>query len=350
MSTAQFTCPLIVVIPGQLIAASLWNGEFQNLFTNINPLGVGAYSDTDPQMQTATDPFPSGATSRPTSLGGEIERLRFVLAEITGNTYWYQVPTNTLATLATSITAILARFPIQTADIGLLQVTAATIANNTITATQIANNTITATQIANATITATQLATSVAGNGLSGGAGTPLAVNVDNSTLDISADTVEVKAGGITSTQLSSTLLTLVTPKQPKTNVSSLVTANSVNGSFGTVLSVSGAGALKGITLKADRGGGASGQATFTIRITLDGVQYTVAGLIANFTNIFQIAASAWANAKPPTLASYFTSNAVAGTGSDFYFGFKTSLLIELEATAITDGNNGFYVATSYEN
>ena len=203
MSTAQFTCPLIVVIPGQVIAASLWNNEFTNLFTNINPLGVGAYSDTDPQMQTQTDPFPSGSTSRPTSLGGELERLRFVLAEITGNAFWYQVPTNTLATLATSITAILARFPIQTADIGLLQVTAATIANNTITAAQIANNTITAAQIVDATITETQLAASIAGDGLSGGAGTPLAVNVDNLTLDISADTLEVKALGITGAQIA---------------------------------------------------------------------------------------------------------------------------------------------------
>jgi hypothetical protein len=199
MSTAQFTCPLIVVIPGQLISASLWNGEFQNLFTNINPLGVGAYSDTDPQMQTQTDPFPSGSTSRPTSLGGELERIRFVLAEITGNTYWYQVPTNTLATIA----SILARFPVQTVDIGNLQVTTAKLALLAVTAAQIANNTITATQIVNATITETQLATSVAGNGLTGGAGTPLAVNVDNSTLDISGDAVEVKALGITGAQIA---------------------------------------------------------------------------------------------------------------------------------------------------
>jgi len=49
-------------------------------------------------------------------------------------------------------------------------------------------------------------------------------------------------------------------------------------------------------------------------------------------------------------LTNYFTSNAVAGTGSDFYFGFNASLLIELEATSVSDGANGFYVATSYEN
>lgn len=204
MSTAQFTCPLIVVIPGQLIAASLWNGEFQNIFNNGNPLGIGAYSDTDPQMQTATDPFPSGSTSRPTSMGGEIERLRFVLAEITGNTYWYQVPASSISSMASSIVALQARFPIQTVDIGALQVTTAKLALLAVTAAQIANNTVTAAQIANATITETQLAASIAGNGLAGGAGTPLAVNVDGSTIVISTDTLSVPAGGITPTQLSS--------------------------------------------------------------------------------------------------------------------------------------------------
>lgn len=203
MSTAQFTTPLITVIPGQIIAASLWNNEFINLFTNLDPLGIGAYSDTDAQMQTATDPFPSG-TSRPTSMGGELERLRFVLAEITGNTYWYQVPNASIAEIATDIVNLTARFPIQTADIGLLQVTAANIALGTITAAQITNTTITAAQIVNATITETQLATSIAGSGLAGGAGTPLSVNVDGSTIAITGDTLAVPSGGITPTQLSS--------------------------------------------------------------------------------------------------------------------------------------------------
>lgn len=105
MSTAQFTTPLIVVIPGQLITASLWNGEFQNNFTNLNPLGIGAYSDTDTQMQTATDPFPSG-TSRPTSMGGELERIRYILDLIIGKTYWYEHPSITLESLSTETPSI----------------------------------------------------------------------------------------------------------------------------------------------------------------------------------------------------------------------------------------------------
>lgn len=106
MSTAQFTCPLIVTIPGQVIASSLWNNEFINLFTNINPLGVGAYSDTDPQMQTTTDPFPSGSTSRPTALSGEIERIRYILNLIIGQTFWYNHPSISLETLNTSTPVI----------------------------------------------------------------------------------------------------------------------------------------------------------------------------------------------------------------------------------------------------
>jgi len=343
MSTAQFTTPLIVVIPGQLITASLWNGEYNNLFTNLNPQGIGGYSDNDTQMRAATDPFPGGSTSRPTDIAGEFQRLRYILNLIIGQTYWYQHPLTDLSSTDTDITALENRLPVQTVDIGDLQVTNAKI--NDVASTKI-TGTISTAQIANAAVDETKLAASVAGNGLSGGAGSPLAVVVDGTTIQISSDTLSIPNGGIGVNQVSAALK----PKQPKTNVSSLITATSVNGIFGTVFSVTGAGALKGITLKADRSGGASSSSTFSIRITLDGVQYVVGGLVANFTNIYQIAAAAWANAKPPTLTNYFTSNAVAGTGSDFYFGFNASLLIELEATSVSDGANGFYVATSYEN
>lgn len=47
-------------------------------------------------------------------------------------------------------------------------------------------------------VTSAKLAAAVAGNGLAGGAGTALAVNVDNSSIEINADTLRVKDGGIT--------------------------------------------------------------------------------------------------------------------------------------------------------
>jgi hypothetical protein len=43
-------------------------------------------------------------------------------------------------------------------------------------------------------VTATELATAVAGNGLTGGGGTALAVSVDDSTIEISGDTLQVKS------------------------------------------------------------------------------------------------------------------------------------------------------------
>lgn len=59
-------------------------------------------------------------------------------------------------------------------------------------------------KVADAGITETQLAASVAGAGLSGGAGTALAVNVDSSTIEINADTLRVKDGGITNAKVAS--------------------------------------------------------------------------------------------------------------------------------------------------
>jgi hypothetical protein len=53
-------------------------------------------------------------------------------------------------------------------------------------------------------ITATELAASVAGDGLVGGAGTALSVNVDNSSIEINADVVRVKAAGVTNAMLAS--------------------------------------------------------------------------------------------------------------------------------------------------
>ena len=57
-------------------------------------------------------------------------------------------------------------------------------------------------KVADGGITATQLATSVAGDGLAGGGGTALAVNVDDTTIEINTDTLRVKDGGISNAKL----------------------------------------------------------------------------------------------------------------------------------------------------
>ena len=102
MAGAQFTIPLITVIPGQLIASSLWNNEFTNIANNLNPLGLDGYEDTDTQMQIQTAPYPGSVTSHATSLGGEIERIRYQISQILGATtpaYWYAAPPTNLTAL-----------------------------------------------------------------------------------------------------------------------------------------------------------------------------------------------------------------------------------------------------------
>lgn len=99
---AQFSLPLQQVIPGQLIASALWNGEWNNLATNFIPAGMDSYSDTDSQMQIQTNPFPGSVTSHASSLGGEIERIRYQISAIIGNTvtpYWYSAPVANLVTM-----------------------------------------------------------------------------------------------------------------------------------------------------------------------------------------------------------------------------------------------------------
>ena len=60
--------------------------------------------------------------------------------------------------------------------------------------------------VKSAGITATQIAASVAGDGLAGGAGTALSVNVDDSSLEIDSDSLRVKASGITNAMLAGSI------------------------------------------------------------------------------------------------------------------------------------------------
>ena len=57
-------------------------------------------------------------------------------------------------------------------------------------------------KVADGGITATQIDTGVAGAGLSGGGGTALAVNVDDSSIEIATDTLRVKSSGVTNAML----------------------------------------------------------------------------------------------------------------------------------------------------
>jgi hypothetical protein len=75
------------------------NTEFDNILNNLYPEKIDDGSATVAQMQTTTDPYPGAVASLPTSLQGEIQRLRYVIAQITGETYWYIDPDTTIAAL-----------------------------------------------------------------------------------------------------------------------------------------------------------------------------------------------------------------------------------------------------------
>jgi hypothetical protein len=103
-------------------------------------------------------------------------------------------------------------------------------------------------KVASAGITATELNTSVAGNGLSGGAGTALAVNVDNSSIEIVTDTLNVKALGITNAMLAGSIanakLTNSSVTLGSTNIALGATATTLNAL--TLTNVSATGSFTG--------------------------------------------------------------------------------------------------------
>jgi hypothetical protein len=54
------------------------------------------YSASVAQMQAQTDPGEQGTESQATTTAGEFERLRQMLAEHSGQTYWYESPMGSL--------------------------------------------------------------------------------------------------------------------------------------------------------------------------------------------------------------------------------------------------------------
>ncbi len=81
---------------GGTILAADWNAEFLNILNNLTPTGMDDASTNATAMQTTADPYPGGAESLATSLSGELQRIRYVLSQISGMTYWYQDPVETI--------------------------------------------------------------------------------------------------------------------------------------------------------------------------------------------------------------------------------------------------------------
>jgi hypothetical protein len=85
------------------VTASDLNSEFDNILNNLSAANVDDFSASVSQMQSTTDPGEVGTESLATSVAGEIQRLRFLIAEITGEDEWYESPVASLLGLANAI-------------------------------------------------------------------------------------------------------------------------------------------------------------------------------------------------------------------------------------------------------
>jgi microcystin-dependent protein len=106
MSGTTGTVPLQNAVPDQLITSALWNGEFANIGTLLDAAGCGGHSDTDSDTQIQTAPYPGSVLSKATSIAGELERLRYVIAQILGTDYWYKPGAIDLASVGNVIIPI----------------------------------------------------------------------------------------------------------------------------------------------------------------------------------------------------------------------------------------------------
>jgi hypothetical protein len=77
---------------GTVLTAAIYNSDHQAHITNQNPVMTGGYSDSLSQMQLTQDPGSLGTESLAATLAGEIERIRYQLRLITGETQWYVPP------------------------------------------------------------------------------------------------------------------------------------------------------------------------------------------------------------------------------------------------------------------
>src|SRR5713226_2812551 len=75
---------------GDLLTASDLSTSFTTVgVTNFTPACMDDYAVDTTQFRLNTDPYPLSVASLPTSLGGELERIRFVIKKITGFSQWY---------------------------------------------------------------------------------------------------------------------------------------------------------------------------------------------------------------------------------------------------------------------
>lgn len=87
----------------EVLTYSDLNAEIDNILDNLDPAGVDDFSTNVAQMKLQTDPGGLTTESLPNALSGEIERLRFAIARIAGETFWYEAPSSSISELTSAI-------------------------------------------------------------------------------------------------------------------------------------------------------------------------------------------------------------------------------------------------------
>lgn len=111
-------------VSNQVLTASALNGEFNNILNNAQLSSWVGFSSDVSQMQQQTDPGAVGSESLAGSGSDELQRIRYMLAFLSGQTYWYN---HTGRSLGTGLLAV------QTNDIAASAVTTAKIADGNVT-------------------------------------------------------------------------------------------------------------------------------------------------------------------------------------------------------------------------
>ena len=117
MSGTTGTIPLTTVVADQLITSAERNSELQNIGDLMDAAGCGGHSDTDADAQIQTAPYPGSVLSKATSIAGELERLRYQLAQILGTDYWYKPAATDLTSIGNVVVPVggVIDYPVATA-------------------------------------------------------------------------------------------------------------------------------------------------------------------------------------------------------------------------------------------
>ncbi len=76
-------------IAGQTLTASDLNAEYDNILSNLDPTGIDDESATNAAAQATKDPYAGASLIKAVSLEEELQQIRYILKQITGQSQWY---------------------------------------------------------------------------------------------------------------------------------------------------------------------------------------------------------------------------------------------------------------------